>query len=65
MHIIDSEGKKIEVTDLDLAIMQADDYRHYRFSDPALMQHPLYDYWEDFYQKLLTLQTQVNSQIDG
>jgi hypothetical protein len=29
MHIIDLNGKKIEITDLPLAILQADDYRHY------------------------------------
>lgn len=28
MKIIDSDGKEITVTDLELAIIQADDYRH-------------------------------------
>lgn len=65
MHIIDSDGKTIEVSNLELAIMQADDCRHYRFTDPDITQHPLYDYWEDVYQKLLTLQVQVNAQSDG
>jgi hypothetical protein len=29
MKIIDLDGKEITITDLELAIMQADDYRHY------------------------------------
>ena len=33
MKIIDLKGKEITVTDLELAIMQADDYRHYRHTD--------------------------------
>ncbi|SDH29499.1 hypothetical protein [Mucilaginibacter gossypii] len=57
MKIIDIDGKEIAVTDLDLAIMQADDYRHYMHSDPT---YKAFDerqqaYWEDVYQKLLAL----------
>ncbi|PTQ91830.1 hypothetical protein C8P68_1173 [Mucilaginibacter yixingensis] len=55
MYIIDLDGKKIEVTDLDLAIMQADDFRHYRVTKPSEYQRYLYKYWEDFYQKLLRI----------
>lgn len=46
-------GKEITVTDLALALMQADDFRHYRVSKPTANQLYLYDYWEDLYQKLL------------
>jgi hypothetical protein len=58
MKIIDLNGQEIEVTDLALAIMQADDNCHYRHSDPAFAIHDerLNKYWEDFYQKLLLLQ---------
>jgi hypothetical protein len=35
MKITDLDGNKIEVTDLALAILQADDYRHYRFLNPS------------------------------
>jgi hypothetical protein len=55
MKIIDLDCKEIEVTDLDLAIMQADDYRHYRVKEPSEMHLHLYAYWEDLYQKLLKL----------
>ena len=60
MKIIDLDGKEISVTDWDLAIMQADDYRHYRYTDPAFkdfdeLQHT---YWEDVYQKLLGLKNE-------
>lgn len=60
MKIIDSEGKEITVTDLKLAIMQADDYRHYRHADPSFRQldEGLQAYWEDVYQKLLRLRNE-------
>lgn len=60
MKIIDLHGKKITITDLELAIMQADDYRYYRHSDPSLKQldEGLQTYWEDVYQKLLELKNE-------
>lgn len=60
MSIRDLDGKEIAVTDLAMAIMQADDYRHYRVSKPSRYQLHLYDYWEDFYQKLLLLDKDIN-----
>ena len=62
MHITDLDGMKIEVTDLPLALMQADDYRHYRVSDPSSYQLHLYEYWEDFYQKLLILANEIKEE---
>lgn len=59
MKIIDLDGKEIEVTDLALAIMQTDDYRHYRVAAPTPHQLYLYSYWEDCYQKLLILDTKI------
>jgi hypothetical protein len=38
-----------------MAILQADDYRHYRVKEPSEYHLYLYDYWEDVYQKLLLL----------
>ncbi|NHA03309.1 hypothetical protein G7092_05870 [Mucilaginibacter sp. HC2] len=57
MKIIDLHGKEITVTDLNLAILQADDYRHYRHTDPtfSLLDEELRAYWEDVYQKLMLL----------
>ena len=57
MKITDLDGKVIEVDDLTLAIMQADDYRHYRHSCEGfeLMDERQRTYWEDIYQKLLAL----------
>jgi hypothetical protein len=60
MQITDLDGKNIQVTDIDLAIMQADDYRHYRVTAPTEYQLHLYAYWEDIYQKLLALKAQNN-----
>lgn len=61
MKITDMDGKEIAVTDLPLALMQADDYRHYRVSNPSDYQLYLYDYWEDLYQKLLSLDREIKS----
>ena len=58
-YIIDLNLNEIAVTDLSLALMQADDYRHYRVSEPSSYQLHLYDYWEDFYQKLLILDAEI------
>lgn len=60
MKIIDLDGKEIEVTDLDLAVMQADDYRHYCHADPAFAERDnhLQAYWEDLYQKLWRLKNE-------
>lgn len=60
MQIIDNKGMPIQVTDLELAIIQADDYRHYRVSQPSKHHLSLYDYWEDVYQKLIVLRDQPN-----
>jgi hypothetical protein len=61
MKVIDLDGKEIEVTDLALALMQADDYRHYRVNVPTSYQLHLYKYWEDFYQKLLILDAEIKA----
>lgn len=57
MKLTDLLGKEVEVENLDLALMQADDYRHYRRSDPFFAVSDVYlaQYWEDMYQKLLKL----------
>jgi hypothetical protein len=57
MKIVDKNGKGIAIEDLDLAILQADDYRHYRHVGPAFkaLEEELLTYWEDIYQKLLRL----------
>jgi len=61
MIVIDLDGKEIEVRDLALALMQADDYRHYRVNKPSPYQLHLYDYWEDLYQKLLVMDKDIKA----
>jgi hypothetical protein len=61
MKITDLDGKEITVTDLPMAILQADDYRHYRVSEPTGHDLYLYKYWEDIYQKLLLLDTELKA----
>lgn len=55
MTINDLNGKTIIVDNLDLAIMQADDYRHYRHVNPAHAERDeqLAAYWQHFYEALL------------
>jgi hypothetical protein len=61
MEIIDINGRVIQVTDLKLSLLQADDYRHYRHADPAFAakDEVLATYWGDIYQKLLLLELQT------
>ena len=58
LKITDRNGFEIEIENLQLAIMQADDYRHYTHLDPKHRQADERQkaYWEDVYQKLLQLQ---------
>jgi hypothetical protein len=57
LKITDTEGREIEITDLDLALMQADDFRHYRHLNPemAAADTRLQAYWENLYQQLLKI----------
>jgi len=63
MHIVDLNGKKVKVTNLQLAILQADDYRHYSLAGSAHQEYNRRQqaYWEDFYVKLLLLENQLNT----
>ncbi|MBK0379375.1 hypothetical protein [Mucilaginibacter segetis] len=57
MKITDLNGFDLEIDNLQLAIMQADDYRHYHHLNPEYhrIDEQLQKYWEDVYQKLLAL----------
>ena len=57
MKIIDLHGHEVEVTDLALSIMQADDYRHYRpiGTEAGVLHENRQRYWQDMYEKLLKL----------
>ena len=63
MKITDLDGTEIEVTDLNLAIAQADDFRKLRHIDFAFAKADLRlkAYWQDVYEKLLLL----HSSADG
>jgi hypothetical protein len=60
MKIIDYNGKVIEVENLDLALLQADDYRHYRHATAGYEQADLrlQSYWQDVHDKLLKLKSE-------
>jgi hypothetical protein len=63
MKIIDLNGVDIEIENLQLAIMQADDYRHFRHHDHSHQERDkkLQIYWEDIYQKLISLAEKYNT----
>jgi hypothetical protein len=58
MKIIDLYGKEIQVTDLSLALLQADDFRHYSTNDPTQFEffQQQRAYWQDVYEKLQMLE---------
>jgi len=60
MKITDIYGKIITIENLQLALLQADDYRHFRHTDPGFsdFDDKQQAYWEDIYQKLLALSEQ-------
>ena len=58
MKLIDLDGEVIGVQNLDLALLHADDFRHYRVTTPTENDLKRYAYWEDVYQKLLKLKTE-------
>ena len=57
IKIIDMHGREIGVTDLNLALIQADDFRHYATTDPSRFDffQKQRAYWQDIYEKLLLL----------
>lgn len=60
LKITDLHGSEIKIENLQLAIMQADDNRHYRHlasyfqATDELWQ----TYWDDVYQKLINIQSE-------
>ncbi|NOW95992.1 hypothetical protein [Mucilaginibacter sp. SG564] len=62
MKFKDIDGKIITIENLQLALLQADDFRHYRHTDPGFAEFDARQqaYWEDVYQKLLALSQQSN-----
>ena len=58
MKITDLNGFDLEIENLQLAILKADEYRHYAHFNPEhrLADEKLQAYWEDVYQKLIQLQ---------
>lgn len=57
LKITNLNGFELEINNLQLAIMQADDYRYYSHLDPKYQQadEEMQAYWEDIYQKLVQL----------
>lgn len=57
LKIKDLNGFELEIDNLQLAIMQVDDYRYYQHLDPKYQQadEQRQAYWNDIYQKLVQL----------
>jgi len=59
LKITDLNGFELEIDSLQLAIMQADDYRHYERLNPKFREADAKRkaYWDDVYQKLIQLES--------
>lgn len=57
LFIIDKDGKRMEVTDLDKAITQAGNFRTMQHLNPDFseLDQNLKSYWTDVHRKLLLL----------
>jgi hypothetical protein len=60
-YITDLNGEKIKVTDLEKALAEADEYRHYRHTNK---KYKVFDesrqaYWQDLYEKLKELKNKL------
>jgi len=57
MYIVDKNGAKIEVTDLEGAIQQVSAFKDMFHEDPAFekLDATLKDYYDDIFQKLVAL----------
>ena len=57
LKITDLHGFESEIDNLQLAVMQADDYRHYESLDPKYKDADAERkaYWQDIYRKLIKL----------
>lgn len=62
MKITDLKGLQIEVTDLDKAIEQAENFKELHHVPPAESDKERQAYWRDIYQKLLQLKSKENEQ---
>lgn len=61
MSIVDIEGKKITVTDLDKAITDAEQFTKYRHTDKtyAKLDERNFKYWNDIHNKLIDLKNKA------
>ncbi|SFC69756.1 hypothetical protein SAMN05421747_1202 [Parapedobacter composti] len=57
MHIIDLNGRKKEVTDLDKAIQQAENFKDMHHIPPVESDKERQAYWRDIYKKLVQLKS--------
>ena len=61
LYLKDLNGEQITVTDLDQALAEADEYRHYRHTSK---KYKAFDdsrqaYWQDLYEKLKELKNKL------
>lgn len=61
MKIVDLNGFTIEVTDLNRAIKQAENFKDMHHIPPVKSDKQRQAYWKDLYEKLLTLKSALPS----
>lgn len=57
MKIKDIKGEIIQITDLEKALQQADDFRKYNSNSENFFDKERKIYWQDIYNKLKKLKT--------
>jgi len=62
LYIIDLDGRKKEVTDLDKAIKQAENFKDMHHIPPVESDKERQKYWRDIYEKLIQLKSKENEQ---
>lgn len=61
MYVNDIEGNRLQITDLDQAIRQANIYRKYKHLDNKMIEdNHAQNYWQDLYEKLSLLKEKNN-----
>ena len=65
LYIIDLYGQRKEVTDLDKAIAQAENFKDMHHIPPVESDKERQKYWRDIYKKLVQLKSKENEKSCG
>ena len=61
MKVTDLNGCELEVTDLEKAIAQTENFKDLHHTPPVESDKQRQKYWQDLYQKLLKIQSELKN----